>query len=128
MRVSGLISKSLSKSDMGKTSQKGYLYSRTLMLTMLKTLEWFLYWNYSFKDSTLEQELANCQAVFDISTNNKSLYFDLKKSRKNHKLVILYSDLVAMGNYILILVEYFKFYRKKKLLVLLWILSVSKTL
>ena len=83
------------------------------MLTMLKTLEWFLYWNFSFEDSTLEQELANCQAVFDLATNNKSVYFDLKKSRKHHELVILHSDSVAMGNYILFHVDYFKFYRKK---------------
>ena len=82
------------------------------MLTMLKTLEGFLYWNYSLKDSTLEQELANCYAVFDITTNNKSLYFDLKKSRKHYEQVNLHSDSFAKGNYIINHVDYFKFTKK----------------
>ena len=35
---------------------------------MPKTLDSFLYWNPSDKDSTMEQEHANCHALYDAAT------------------------------------------------------------
>ena len=61
-----------SKSILVKKKGKGYQQYGILLFTMLKTLDSFLYCNPILtKDSTMEQELANCHAVYDVATYKK---------------------------------------------------------
>ena len=64
-------SKKDSNSIFAKKKKKHSRQLEIMLLTMLKTLDLFLYWNSLL--TTMDQELANCNKVYDIATYSRRI-------------------------------------------------------
>ena len=64
-------SKKDSNSILAKKKEKHSRQLEIMLLTMLKTLDLFLYWNSLL--TIMDQELANCNKVYDIATYSRRI-------------------------------------------------------